>query len=80
MNYLARLRIAKGLTQQQLANLLGHGSAQFVSNQERSRSYPPTKDIKKMAKIFGVPAREIASWIVEQKTNDLKREYAGLLK
>ena len=80
MNYLARLRIAKGLTQQQLADLLGHGSAQFVSNSENNRSYPPTKYIRKMAKIFGVPVKDIAAWIVEQKTNDLKKEYAGLLK
>ena len=61
------LRKRKGLTQQQLADYLGHKSDTIVSNWETGRTEPGWKDVEKMAKLFGVKPEKI---VEESKIED----------
>ena len=55
-NIFKKMRLAAGLSQGDVAKKLGYTCGQFCSNWERSRSVPPLKSIRKLAKIFGVDA------------------------
>lgn len=57
--YLAHRRKAAGLTQGDVSKALEYMSAQFVSNWERGVSEPPDKALPTIAKLYGIPPREI---------------------
>ena len=54
--HLTDLRNKRGLTQTQLAKLMGYSSGQFISNWERGLALPPLPALFPLAKIFGVSA------------------------
>lgn len=56
MNYLKNLRETQGLSQADIASQLGYTTSQFVSNWERGLSFPPIKDIKRLALFYKVDA------------------------
>lgn len=53
---LKQMRENAGLSQREVAEALGYGSAQFLSNWERNISHPPINSIRKLAKLYGVDA------------------------
>ena len=55
---LRRLRLERGWTQRQAAELLGV-SAQAVSKWERGTADPSTSNLLALAKLFGVPAEDL---------------------
>jgi transcriptional regulator with XRE-family HTH domain len=55
---LARLRKARGITQRQLADLLG-SSQRVVTYYENESSYPPAHLLPKVAEVFGVGVEEL---------------------
>lgn len=55
---LARLRKAKGLTQQQVAEQL-ELSRQAVSRWESGQAFPSTENLKKLSELYGVPVDEL---------------------
>lgn len=57
--YLRELRRAANRSQQDVADVFGYTTAQFVSNWERGQSLPPEGALPKLAKIYGVPVREL---------------------
>lgn len=83
-NKFKQWRIAAQVSQKELSGSLGYSSGQFVSNWERSTSTPPFKSVKKLASIFGVPAKEIADEIERIKKLNLEqqikhdRKYLGI--
>ena len=52
--FLKTARKKSKLSQWEVAQDLGYGSAQFISNWERGISYPPTKSLPKLCKMYGV--------------------------
>ena len=63
MSYLAQLlsnaRNAAGLTQKEVADKFGWSTPQFVGNWERGKSCPPSKHIKKLAKIYNIEEKTL---------------------
>lgn len=57
--YMAEMRVKSKLSQGKVAKALGHSSPQMVSNWERGMCHPPAAAIKRLAKMFNVPKREI---------------------
>ncbi len=60
-------RKAKSLTQRELAEALGYGSAQFVSDWEREYSRPPVPKIRRLSKLLAMPTDEILRWLIEDE-------------
>jgi transcriptional regulator with XRE-family HTH domain len=81
MNYLKQLRLNAGLTQKQVSDKIGLSSAQFVYHWEQKKNiYPAKSMIKKLAKIYGVECKDIASYIVAYKQKKIADTYKDLLK
>lgn len=53
-SFLRELRLKSGLTQTEVAKELGYSTSQYVSNFERSLSYPPVSTLSKLASLYGV--------------------------
>ena len=49
---LKKLREDQGLTQNDVAEIMGYESPQMVSNNERGVSMPPLKSLKKLADLY----------------------------
>lgn len=65
---LRALRVGAGLTQQDLANILGVSNIS-VSRWELGKSIPSPKYIKKMAKLFGVAGKDIFFNLITTKVD-----------
>lgn len=50
--YLKDMRIKKGLTQIEVARILGHRSPQMLSNIERALCAPPLKCLSEMVRLY----------------------------
>ncbi|RYZ67224.1 MAG: XRE family transcriptional regulator [Proteobacteria bacterium] len=59
-NYLRELRNAAGLSQGDVAKIMGYSSAQFISNWERGLSLPPVTALRQIAFIYKVPTEKLA--------------------
>ncbi|MCB9085751.1 MAG: helix-turn-helix transcriptional regulator [Bdellovibrionaceae bacterium] len=66
-------RIQKGLTQSQVAELLGYSSPQIVSNWERLLCDPPIEKLSSLAKILGIPKKELIKMMTGSYQEDLKQ-------
>jgi transcriptional regulator with XRE-family HTH domain len=80
-DFLIKSRKNAGLTQLQVANSLGYKTPQFVSNWERGKSYPPTKCIRELARLYRIETRSLLDivqgyviyGILEAKFRQMKR-------
>jgi transcriptional regulator with XRE-family HTH domain len=72
--YLKELRKKKGLSQQDLANLL-NVSKQTVSNWEVGRKAPRMKAVSKMAKLFDVPKASIMAGLPAETVLQANKEW-----
>jgi transcriptional regulator with XRE-family HTH domain len=68
---LRKLRKAKGITQQQLAEKLGFVSNSYVSEVESGKFIPSKEKLKRIAKALGVPFKELNDLLMESKLEQL---------
>lgn len=80
MNELKKLRINAGLSQVMVADELGYGSAQFVSNWERGLSIPPKDAIKTLAKVYCVSRVQIAVIMMNHDILKVKKSYERFMR
>ncbi|MDI6856609.1 MAG: helix-turn-helix transcriptional regulator [Candidatus Thermoplasmatota archaeon] len=76
---LRKLREAKGLTQQQLAEKLGYVTNSYVSDVESGRFIPSKEKLRKIAKALGVPFRQLDGLLMESKLEQLGIKEAELI-
>ncbi|WP_413578624.1 helix-turn-helix domain-containing protein [Bdellovibrio sp. HCB290] len=69
--FLAKCRKVKGLSQTQVAGILGYESGQFISNWERNRSQPPIPVLKRLADLYGIPHETIFNFILERQVSKI---------
>jgi transcriptional regulator with XRE-family HTH domain len=72
--YIAKKRMRNGISQAVLAEKLGYGSGQFVSNWERGNSLPPMDKIPKLAQELKIPVQEIIDVITSETAAYLRSE------
>ncbi len=72
--FLKEKREAKGLTQAQVAEKLGYGSPQFISNIERGISRVPLKSLKSFMQVYDLDPEQIIDLLLEEKKQQLRRQ------
>ena len=77
-NYLRTYRKQSGLSQTEVAFLLGHGSDQQISRYEKHRRVPPIHTALECEVIFGAPVSELFAGIHETASNDVKKRMREL--
>jgi transcriptional regulator with XRE-family HTH domain len=68
---LRKLREAKRITQQQLAEKLGFVSNSYISEVESGKFIPSSEKLKKIAKALGVSFKELNDLLMESKLEQL---------
>ena len=68
---LRKLREKKGLTQQRLAERLGFVSNSYVSEVKSGKFIPSKEKLRKIAKVLGVPFKELGDLLIESKLEQL---------
>jgi len=68
---LKRLRIEKGLTQQQLAERLGYKTNSYISDVESGHFIPSREKLKKIARALGVPFKVLDDMLLESRLESL---------
>jgi len=80
---LRKLRIEKGLTQQQLAEKLGYKTNSYVSDVESGHFIPSREKLKKIAKALDVPFKVLEDMLLESRLEALgikEPEFISLFK
>ncbi len=70
-HFLREKREQKGLTQAQVANKLGYGSPQFISNIERGISRVPVKSLKYFISVYDLRPEDVIDILLEEKRAQL---------
>lgn len=65
-SYLKEKRIERGLSQLDVAKVLGYSSPQFVSNWERGLVSPPLETIAVLVELYKVPPNEVIEYILKE--------------
>ena len=73
-SYLYEKRVSKGITQGDLANMLGYSSPQFISNWERGLAKPPFDTLRRMIIILELDADKLAAILMKIEEQRI-REY-----
>lgn len=68
-NQLEQLRVDKGITQQELADLVGV-SRQTIISLERGRYNPSILLAYRLAKLFGLPIEEVFIFTEDEENNE----------
>jgi transcriptional regulator with XRE-family HTH domain len=76
---LRRLRIEKGLTQQQLADRLGYKTNSYISDVESGHFIPSREKLKKIARALDVPFKVLEDMLLESKLEALEIKEPELL-
>lgn len=79
-DYLYEKRLAKGITQGDLAIALGYASPQFVSNWERGLAKPPLETLKKMIKILDLDVDQLLTILMKMEEERLRDCLCGEAK
>jgi transcriptional regulator with XRE-family HTH domain len=66
-----KLRIEKGLTQQELAERLGYKTNSYISDVESGRFIPSRDKLKKIARALDVPFKVLEDMLLESKLEAL---------
>lgn len=74
---LKKLRENQGLTQNDVAEIMGYESPQLVSNNERGVSMPPLKSLKKLADLYKTDFNMLADFVIEET---LRRKKVSMKK
>lgn len=82
--FIKKTRMAKGLSQSELAQILGYTSPQFISDWERGVSSPPVKRLHDLAHVLGVKVDLLFNLLVtlatEQLITNLSKEFKEIKK
>lgn len=65
-DYLRQKRLDAGLSQLDVARVLGYASPQFVSNWERGLVSPPLETIAVLIDLYKIPANEVVNKILAE--------------
>ena len=65
-DYLREKRLDSGLSQLDVARVLGYASPQFVSNWERGLVSPPLETISILIELYKIPASEVIGKILAE--------------
>lgn len=65
-------RLAKKLSQHEVATKLGYGSAQFVSNVERGMCAFPLVNMRKLGKIIDLDLKQVSEILVSEYTKEVQ--------
>lgn len=76
-SFIRTQRLAKGLSQLQVANHLGYSSSMTVSLIEAGKMKIPVKAIPKICKILGISERAIIQFFIDEFTSNLRKEIEG---
>jgi transcriptional regulator with XRE-family HTH domain len=68
---LRKLRVERGLTQQELAERLGYKTNSYISDVERGHFIPSGEKLKKIAKALEVPFKVLEDMLLESKLEAL---------
>lgn len=74
-----KFRVQKGLTQDELAQLLGYKGKTAVSNWENGTNSPNDSAIERMLDIFGVDANTLFGWTNAAQIKSDAEELANLI-
>jgi transcriptional regulator with XRE-family HTH domain len=75
--YFRDKRISRGVTQTELATVLGFGNGQYVSNWERGMCSPPLESIYVMIDLLNLPKDEVMNLIIDDNRRFLKSYFAS---
>lgn len=79
--YLKEKRVAKGLSQGDVAKKLGYTTSQFISNWERGESNPPLNTLRKIAEVYEISPDELFDFVLKatiaEVTEDLNKKFYG---
>lgn len=78
--YLYEKRLAKEITQGNLARVLGYASPQFISNWERGLAKPPLSTLKKMIKILDLDVDELLTILMKIEERRIREYIYGEIK
>jgi transcriptional regulator with XRE-family HTH domain len=70
----------KGLTQNDIAQILGYGSSQIVSNWERGLIDPPTKILRPLVRILDIDENEVINLILASQREFWSRQFSDKKK
>ena len=65
-SYLKEKRMERGLSQLDVAKVLGYSSPQFVSNWERGLVSPPLETVAVLIELYKVPPNEVIEYILKE--------------
>lgn len=71
-DYLRQKRLDSGLSQLDVARVLGYSSPQFVSNWERGLVSPPLETIAVLIDLYKIPASEVVDRILDETRDYLE--------
>lgn len=71
-DYLRQKRLDSGLSQLDVARVLGYASPQFVSNWERGLVSPPLETIGVLIDLYKIPAGEVVDRILDETRDYLE--------
>jgi transcriptional regulator with XRE-family HTH domain len=71
--FLRKKRVEAGLTQQQVARVLGYSSSQFVSNWERGLCNPPMESLGQLVTLFKIDNEEIMEIYLDSMRDQLRQ-------
>jgi len=78
-SFLKNARTSAGLSQKEVAVVLGYKSSQFVSNWERGLSSPPIGTLRHLCRLYKTDEREVFQIIreiaIQKLESDLEREF-----
>lgn len=73
-HFLREKRELKGLTQAQVAQRLGYGSPQFISNIERGISRVPIKSLRQFIEVYDLRPDDVIDLLLEEKRLQLIKQ------
>lgn len=72
--YIKNSRHKAGLTQSEVAHLLGYSTPQFVSNWERGYASVPLSTLRKLFKIYKMNLDHLLDLILKSERQELERK------
>ena len=72
---LKKLRLARGLSQTEVAKKLGYSSPQFISNWERGLASPPVKVLKRLAALYETDSNQLFNMVVKAAESRMRAEF-----
>ncbi|MBC7386783.1 MAG: helix-turn-helix domain-containing protein [Cryobacterium sp.] len=80
-DFLRKSRLNVGLSQKEVASVLGYKSSQFVSNWERGLSSPPIATFRRLCELYRTSESEMFQIVreiaVKKLEDELKRDFFG---